>query len=79
MNMQQRYLETLMICPNTGRQVSGKQFTFHPTSVGKAVWWRCSACQRWHILEIKAGNCSDYPQLGLSESKSSRIPIQSTP
>ncbi len=53
MNLQQHYPET-QICPNTGRQVSGQQITFHPTSKGLAVWWRCSACQRWHILEIKA-------------------------
>ena len=73
MNTHQRYLETLMICPNTGRQVSGKQITFHPTSLGKAMWWRCSACQRWHILEIKAGNCSTYPQSVLADRRPLRL------
>lgn len=66
MNFQRRYLETMMFCPNTGRQVSGQQFTFQTTSLGKAVWWRCSACQRWHLLEVKASHNTAYPQLGSS-------------
>lgn len=62
MNTKQ-HLKKWLICPNTGRQKAGEPVTVYPIPGGWAVWWRCSICHRWHMIEIAAPskNSSQLP------------------
>ena len=53
----------LTSCPSTGDEVVGsgweKNFT---TPVGQARWWKCPACDGWHIMtEYDAQQKEKYP------------------
>lgn len=39
----------LKTCPQTGSQVTSGEITYQSTAEGVIEWWRCPACQRWHI------------------------------
>jgi len=53
MSIPQQLPKSLLACPNTGRQASGDPVTtVHPISGGWAIWWRCPACHRWHMVEV---------------------------
>jgi hypothetical protein len=55
-NVQQRFFNKLVMCPNTARHVNAEQITFQGITgrmAGVDVWWRCPACGRWHIFELK--------------------------
>jgi len=46
MTIQERF------CPNTGHLVEDTQVTIQSMPGGTVVWWRCTACYRWHMCEI---------------------------
>ena len=39
-------------CPTTGRLAKKNQARPFTIPDGKAVWWKCSACQGWHASII---------------------------
>jgi len=41
------------VCPQLGLIVAGGQITYQSTSEGLIEWWRCSACDRWHLSNLK--------------------------
>jgi hypothetical protein len=51
MSKKQSFLETWLVCPNTGHQKPGEQVTSYAIPGGWALWWRCSTCHRWHMVE----------------------------
>ena len=50
----------LTCCPSTGDEVvgSGWEKNFSPP-VGQARWWKCPACDGWHIMTEKDATQKD--------------------
>ena len=56
MNVPQHFVNALAVCRTTSQLATAKVIEIRPVTAGstkKALWWQCSACDRWHILEIQ--------------------------
>lgn len=42
-------------CPTTQAEVRGDDWASFLIPGGRAIWWRCSACQGWHVLVVDSG------------------------
>jgi hypothetical protein len=42
--------ELLTCCPTRGERAIGTDFKQFAVPGGQAMWWRCSVCQRWHVM-----------------------------
>jgi hypothetical protein len=73
MSNKQHFLETWMVCPNTGYQKPGEQVTSYAIPGGWAVWWRCSTCHRWHMVEKLALPKNVSPGLTRKDSPKARM------
>jgi hypothetical protein len=51
MSLDHDFSDAWMVCPNTGYQKLGESVTIHSIPGGWALWWRCSTCHRWHMIE----------------------------
>jgi hypothetical protein len=55
MGIQEQFSEKT-VCPITAKEVIATQFVVEPILgglAGIAAWWPCSACQCWHLSEVK--------------------------
>lgn len=51
MNVHPPFPTHLKMCPRTGAEVAGSLITYQATVEGLVEWWRCSACDHWHVSE----------------------------
>lgn len=47
-----RLPKNLTNCPTTNIDVQGDDGTSFLIPDGQVTWWRCSACQGWHVLIV---------------------------
>ncbi len=73
MSNEQHFPDTWMVCPNTGSQKPGNQVTTYAIPGGWAVWWRCSVCHRWHMVEKLAPPKKIAPEVSI-DSVSPNLP-----
>lgn len=46
----QKFDAKRLTCPHTGRIMTEEQITMQTDADGGvSIWWRCSACRRWHM------------------------------
>ncbi len=56
MDVPRQFVNALAVCRTTGQLATAKVIEIRPVAEGstqKALWWQCSACDRWHMLETK--------------------------
>ena len=42
----------LTYCPNTNKEVIGQVWKRFPVFEKQMIWWRCPACNGWHIMMV---------------------------
>ena len=72
MSVTTQNFQMLVHCPTTGERVLGEYVTHFVIQGRKGVWWRCPACEGWHVelYEVEKEMSEEYRprlnQLGLN-------------